>query len=234
MEDIGIRYSFTLEDGSREVFQLRLDPYTLEQKHDEPADRPSWTALEFHQCSHCPLHTDTTPDCPAATHLVNVTRGFARVLSYERVRVEVVTERRTITQELAAQEAISSLMGLIMAVSGCPHTSFFRPMARFHLPFATEQETAYRAASMYLLAQYFLRQAGKECDWELEGLVKIYEQVRTVNRAFVERLRAASEEDATINAIVLLDVYALFLPLAVGESLEQLRSLFEPFLTDNL
>ncbi len=33
MNDIGIRYSFTLEDGSQEVFELTLDVGTLELKN---------------------------------------------------------------------------------------------------------------------------------------------------------------------------------------------------------
>jgi hypothetical protein len=33
-----------------------------------------------------------------------------------------------------------------------------KPMARFHLPLASEEETIYRATTMYLLAQYFLRE----------------------------------------------------------------------------
>ena len=36
--------------------------------------------------------------------------------------------------------------GLIMATAGCPWTDRLRPMARFHLPFATEAETVYRDA----------------------------------------------------------------------------------------
>ena len=37
MDDISIRYSFTLEDGSREVFELTLDVGTLELKNATPA-----------------------------------------------------------------------------------------------------------------------------------------------------------------------------------------------------
>ncbi len=232
IDDVSISYVFAFEDGSREVFELTLDVGTLELKNATPAELPPWTELGFHQCPNCPLRPETEPHCPAAAHLVNVTRGFERVLSFERVQVEVVTIDRTITQEMAAQQAIGSLMGLLMAVSGCPHMSFFRPMARFHLPWATGEETTYRAASMYLLAQYFLRRAGKESDPELEGLLKIYQQVRAVNRAFVERLRAATREDSAINALVLLDMHALTLPFAVDESLKELRHLFAAFLED--
>ena len=104
MDDIKIRYSFTLEDGSREVFELTLDVGTLELKNATPAELPPWTELGFHQCPNCPLRPETEPHCPAAAHLVNVTRGFERVLSFERVQVEVATIDRTITQEMAMLE----------------------------------------------------------------------------------------------------------------------------------
>ena len=48
---------------------------------------------------------------------------------------------------------MSSVLGLIMATAGCPWTDRFRPMARFHLPFASEAETVYRSVCMFLLAR---------------------------------------------------------------------------------
>ena len=45
-------------------------------------------------------------------------------------------------------------------------------MAQFHLPLANDSETIYRAASMYLLAQYFLKREGRDADLEIEGLKK--------------------------------------------------------------
>ena len=121
-------------------------------------------------------------------------------------------------------------MGLIMAVSGCPLTAYFRPMARFHVPWASQNETIYRATSMYLLAQYLRKRDGKVAELELDGLAKIYEDIRMVNHSFVERLRAACEQDSTINAIVVLDTQALTLPWAIESSLEELRPGFEAYL----
>ena len=105
-------------------------------------------------------------------------------------------------------------------------------MARFHLALASEEETVYRATSMYLLAQYFLKKKAKNMDTALEGLTKIYRNIHIVNTSIVERLRAARETDPALNAIVLLDMYALFLPHVVGESLESIRYLFEAFIND--
>lgn len=124
-------------------------------------------------------------------------------------------------------------MGLVIAASGCPHTAFFGPMARFHLPLASEDETTYRAASMYLMAQYFLKKEGHEADLDLKGLTEIYRNIQVVNAYVVKRLRTATKKDSSLNAIVLLDMYAKTLSYAIEESLEGLRYLFSPFLIRN-
>jgi hypothetical protein len=146
--------------------------------------------------------------------------------------VDVITAERRISQQTNAQTGISSLMGLVIATSGCPHAAFFKPMARFHLPLASREETIFRATSMYLLAQYFLKKEGKSADFELEGLSGIYANMQIINMAVVKRLRAATQTDSSVNALVILDCYAKFLPFAIEKSLEDVRYLFSPFLTN--
>jgi hypothetical protein len=230
MGPIEISYKFTLADGTHETFDLRLDPSTLELIDNVPDDLPAWSELAFRQCPDCPVSASEFVYCPAAANLVNLVSGFARVLSHEWITNEVTTAERTYVQEVPAQRGISSLMGLIMATSGCPLTTFFRPMARFHVPWASQEETTYRATSMYLLAQYIRKRDGKSADLELDGLATIYERVRAVNRAFIERLRAATEEDSAINAIVVLDTQALSIPWSIDSALEELRPGFEQYL----
>jgi hypothetical protein len=218
-----------MKDGSREVFDLRLDAENLEMIGDTPEHVPSWARLDFHQCPHCTLTANTHPHCPLAHNLVNIVNRFEALLSFDQIHVEVTTAERIIFQDTSAQTGISSLMGLMMATSGCPHTAFFKPMARFHLPLANEEETIYRATSMYLLAQYFLMKEGYQADLELEGLTRIYENIHTVNTAIAERLRAASEKDSALNAIVLLDMFALAVPMVIEDSLQEIRYLFSPY-----
>jgi hypothetical protein len=103
-------------------------------------------------------------------------------------------------------------------------------MARFHLPFADEVETLYRATSMYLLAQYFKKKANKTPDFKLNGLNKIYHNLHLVNTSLAYRLRNASQTDSTVNALVLLDVFTKTLPSAIEESLKELRYLFADYL----
>jgi hypothetical protein len=233
MENVAIRYCFTLSNGSQEVYDLELDGQNLELVGNIPESLPSWTDLDFHECPHCPLPIDTHPHCPLAVRLVSIVEPFDRLLSYDKIHVDVITEERSVSRDTTAEQGISSLMGLVIAASGCPHTAFFRPMARFHLPLANEPETTYRAASMYLLAQYFLKKEGHHADLELKGLRKIYDNIQIVNASIARRLRGATEKDSSLNAIVMLDMFAKSISYAIEESLEQIRHLFSPFFIKN-
>jgi hypothetical protein len=46
-------------------------------------------------------------------------------------------------------------------------------------------------------------------------------------------LRAATEKDSSLNAIVMLDMFAKSISYAIEESLEQIRHLFSPFFIKN-
>lgn len=229
MGTMTIKYYFTLPEGVREVFNLQFDAQELELTGNIPDVLPSWTKLDFHQCPNCPLTPDTHPHCPLAAHLVDIVRRFEGLVSYSEIQVDVMTAERFITQETTVQRGMSSLMGLVMATSGCPHMAFFKPMARFHLPFASAEETVYRATSMYLVAQYFLHKEGHQADLDLTGLREIYNNIEIVNVAVAKRLRTATEADSAINAIILLDIYTKAIPVVIEESLEEIRYLFAPF-----
>jgi uncharacterized protein (DUF2236 family) len=140
--------------------------------------------------------------------------------------MEVTTPERMVTKNTTAQRAVSSLMGLVMATSGCPHMAFLKPMARYHLPFATQEETIFRAVSTYLLEQYFRHKQGLSTDLELENLKEIYAEIRIVNNAIASRLRTVSVQDSAVNAVVQLDMFAQILPYSIEDSLEDLRYLF--------
>jgi hypothetical protein len=230
MNTFDIRYCFRFPDGRQENYDLKLDAVTLDLLCERPELLPPWTSLDFHRCPNCPLPSQTHPHCPSAAGLVELVTGCSKLPSYDELHVDVITPERTVSKKTSAQRGLSSLMGLIMATSGCPHTSFFKPMARFHLPLASEEETIYRASSMYLLAQYFAHRQGLDADLELKGLKKIYENIQTINRAMSERLRAASKEDSSVNALIILDILAKTLPYAIKDSLEEIRYLFKPFL----
>jgi len=234
MAHISYEYRFLFQDGREEVFEIHLDAATLEPVDPLPEHPRDWTRLESHKCSNCPLDELEHPLCPLAIRLQPLADRMGGVTSIDNVDVMVTVYERNVTRSATAQEAISSLMGIITATSGCPHTVFFKPMARFHLPFANTRETFYRAASMYMLGQYYRWQAGKSVDMELDGLLDFYSQVATVNKGIAERLRAERREDGAVNAIVLLDMFVKSMPVLIKETLEEFKPLFQPYVDGEL
>ncbi len=233
MSPVKLTYRVALPDSRERVFNLELDHDTAELTSPPMEQPPAWTELTFNQCVGCPLDAAKSKHCPAALHLAGVIDGFSDLVSYDQVRVTVETEERSVAATLSAQQALASLMGLIMASSGCPRTAVFRPMARFHLPFSSEAETAYRVASMYLMAQHFKARAGGPADIGLANLDTVYRGLHAVNRGMATRLRAASRQDAIVNAIVLLDVYSSLVPAAIHEILDEIKPAFAALLADS-
>jgi Domain of unknown function (DUF6901) len=232
MSKVTLRYTVALPDSRERTFDLEMDRETAVLAPPTDDNPPPWTELSFHQCHNCPLDASKVSHCPAARHLAPVTDGFVDLVSYDKVRVTAENEERAVTATLSAQQALASLMGLIMATSGCPRTAVFRPMARFHLPFSSESETAYRVAAMYLVAQHFIARDGGKADLALDHLEHVYRGVHAVNRGMAQRLRAASRQDAVVNAIVLLDVYTSLVPAAIHEILDELKPAFAALLPD--
>ncbi len=230
MNTINIKYVFTLPDGKEEVFDICLNPETLDLIGNEPKVLADWVRLDYLQCPNCPFTPETHQTCPLVMNLVNIILCFEKIISYEEIHVAVHTDGRIISKDTTAQRGISSLMGLVNATSGCPHTAFFKPMAHFHLPFATQEETMFRATSTYLMTQYFLKKEGKEADLNLQGLSEKYKNVQVVNKAIVERLRETSESDSSLNAIIILDMLAQVMPDAIEDSLEKIRYIFKSLL----
>lgn len=232
MEFIEIQYSFRF-NAQHETVNLRLDAKSLEIVNRPSAKLPEWARLNFCQCPHCPLTESAHPFCPAAAVLVDVVSRFDEILSYDKIDLEIITAERKVFYHTTAQRAISSLLGLLFPASGCPHTAFFKPMVRFHLPVATRQETIFRATGMYLLAQYFLAKQGEKFDSELTGLTQIYNNLNLLNIHIAERLRSASTRtDSSVNAVIMLDVFAQAVPFVIDDHLEEIRHLFEPYLAD--
>src|SRR5207247_6810885 len=99
----------------------------------------------------------------------------------------------------------------------------------FVLQLGEMEETVYRAVSMYLTAQYLLMRKGKTPDWDLKKLVEIYKAVTHVNRGISNRLSSASEEDANMNAVVILSAYAEMVPFSIEHRLAELEYIFSEY-----
>ncbi|HAV12315.1 MAG TPA: hypothetical protein DCX06_02300 [Opitutae bacterium] len=227
-----IRYVFTFPEGAKKVFDVELERKTGVLVRKPCEEYPSWTHLEYCRCRHCPLTKETHPYCPVATSIVDVMEFFHDYKSIKQANVVVETEQRTSSREQTAlYPAISSLMGIHMASSGCPIMDKLRPMVLHHLPFASMEETMYRALSMYALAQHFRSKAGLDTDPDFSGLGTIYQDVNTLNKDFSVRFKGYSDCEATTNAIVSLDCFAQMIEFSITEEmLEDLEAQFESYL----
>lgn len=213
-KELVFNYSF-----DKETFALIYPP----QKHVEP-----WVKLGFHKCVHCPLDEGTHPNCPIANILHHIIGQLESQTSYEEVSVEVDTPNRKIISKSKTkmQGAIASLLGLLIPSSGCPHTKFFRPMARFHLPFSDGHETVYRVFSMFLLDQYFKKKS-KMIDIDFNKLNEAYKNISIVDKHICKRLREVTDKDASLNALNILYTTSSTIRLAKRREFIELQKLFK-------
>jgi len=225
-----IAYAYKFTNGSVIRFDLRLDQGTLALVPEERTDLPEWTLLPYHQCANCPLDVRTHAHCPIAANLSGIVEKFKNFVSHDRVGVVVLVDERTYSKDTTVQMGLSPLLGIIMTTSGCPVMEQLKPMVRFHLPFASLEETIFRMVSMHLVAQYLRKQAGKTAEWNLDGLTRIYAQIGQVNKDFVDRLLGAAKNDVNVNALVNLDAFAKMVPLAADSLLVKISPYFSALL----
>ena len=216
-------YKFIFPDGTSRQFEVQLDPHDLSLIPTPRETYPAWTKLANHKCPDCPLAETTHAYCPTATGLVELVDFCRDLQSFQEVTVVVQVPQRTYSKETSLQMGLSSLAGIHMAAGGCPVLAKLRPMARFHLPFADLDETAYRVFSTYFLAQFFLARQGQTPDWDMTKLAETYRNIAKVNSAFCQRLLSTVTEDAALNAISNLSTFGNFIEICINE--DQLRSL---------
>lgn len=222
-QDEVITYRFHLASGIEDIV-LRFDAADFSLRQGADAPNAEWARLDFHQCDNCPLKLADSLDCPFARAMVGFVTRFDQFYSYEEAEIEVITKSRTVIARKPLQHGMASLVGLIGATSGCPHLSFFRPMARYHLPFARDDETLYRVFSMHLLGSY-LRGEADPGD-ALARLSALNLAATKVNEAMAERLRAAVAKDVVLNAVIVLDCFAQSVPYVIEEQLDEFRPIF--------
>ena len=216
-----ITYELLRENGVEYRFEVDLDrpDRMAEQNHEE---HPEWTELAQNQCSNCPLSSDEYRYCPAAIDIMEVAHHFADAASIERTDAWVHTAERSYFKNTDMQSVLKSLFGLIMASGPCPILSRLKPMAHFHLPFATLQETIHRLVGTYLINQYVRQSDGKWPDWGLRGIEELYRELKAVNLHLMKRIRLASREDASINAIQTFISIASIVEMGVDDIVEKM------------
>lgn len=233
---VRITYDFIMEEQRQTTFTVNLDPQTLDYIPVPKDSLPGWTRLDYEpRCVDCTLANSYQMYCPLMVNIAEVVVAFKDTLSYEVVDCRVTTGERTYLREkIPIQVALSSLLGIIMVTSGCIYLDKLRPMVKFHLPFASVEETIYRSASMYLLAQYFRGRENLDFDHELTGLTEIYQKIDMVNARICKRLMAATNQDASLNAVIVLDVFAKMVPMSIDTTLSAFENLFAGYLRDKI
>lgn len=226
-KQIYYKYFFLFQDGRKGTFEIYLDAKTLKFIPQKALKPSPWTKLTHHQCQNCPLNAEDHPECPLALNLAGIMQTFSGSHSFDNVHVMVETKDRTYSKNTTLQNALSAMLGIYMVTSDCPVMSSLKPMVRFHLPFASVEETIFRSVTTYLLGQYFKHKSGEKADWDLENLMNNYKKIQMVNMGLSQRMRSIVDKDANLNALVVLDVFAKELPYSIEKSLKELKYLFE-------
>ncbi len=219
-----ILYRFEFDDGKAWQYNLRFDNQNSLQQFDETPVK-DWARLEYHKCTHCPLNTVSNQYCPVAENIDHIVEDSKDIVSYTEVNVSVVTPEREYRKRCAVQQGLLSLFGLVMATSDCPHLLWLRPLARFHLPFATIEEALFRALSLQLSSEFFNK---NRLDIELskQQLSDSYEKVSILNHCFIERIRSYCSGDADKNAIAALDLWVQAINIFREDNFEPIAKYF--------
>lgn len=221
-----ITYRFFAPNHDDTAIDLHFDDESFRLQTGDNPLKPDWAKLAFQKCSNCTLGDDEEW-CPAALSFAQFLPRFKAQFSYDKTVVEVETAARTIVTKATFQTGIASLFGLACATSGCPKTKFLRPLARFHLPFANEQETVFRTLAANLLIQYFENsKKGEDKPLNFDVLNANYAELNIVNSFLAERLRAGVERDAALNAVMILDGFAYITPDNTDGTFEDIRDIF--------
>ena len=222
-----IEYSFTFQDARDDLFfTVKLDDCTRAIPDSAPCTA-EWARLDYCQCDICPFTVNSVEFCPIARNVSGLATTFADVFSIEEVRMEVTVEERTYLKNGRITEGLRSLLGLYLATSGCPHMDILRPMARFHLPFASMEETIFRHFSSFFMRQYFEFQRTGQLDFSLERLRDKMELVDKVNRGICRRLEVFTGADANRNALTVLNTISMMVNVEMSGDFDTLRPLFE-------
>jgi hypothetical protein len=220
-------YKFQFSDGKIKAYDLLLEPDALSLVRESREQAPAaWTRLDYEQCECCPLTPDINPRCPIAVNIRELVDSFKDVFSYRDCIVICETAERTYSKNTSVMEGLSAIFGVVMATSDCPVMEFLKPMARFHLPFSTIDETTVRTASMYLLAQYFKHKDQPGMKFDFTILEQHYAKVQQVNEGLLKRIKSVGSEDADKNAIITLHSLSQFLSMEIDYSLAGLESIF--------
>lgn len=224
-------YTFTFDNNISKTFEVFVDPANLQLIHKKEAEYPEWTNLSNFACPHCPLNQIENKYCPVAINLKEIIDFFSDMPSFSVADITVETNNRNYFKRTSVQSGVSGVIGIIMPTSGCPITTKLRPMVKFHLPFASIDETEFRVFSMYLFAQYLKHRKGDWPDWEMKELKILYDDILKMNQNIARRIADLEKKDTSINAVVVLNNFADSVAFSLDEDdLSDLESYFSELL----
>ncbi len=202
-------------DGVEETFYIELTKtgtFVVPNLDDET----SWTKLDFHKCSCCPLNSEEISHCPAAESLESTLLRLENRFSYENVTATVIDwANRSTTVKWQLQEVGSTFVQLAVFSSGCPIGSQFKPLLRDLRPFSTNEEL-----SKHLINKFLLKHRGEIDDCQ-QDIVARLEPIRIIFACLAKRLAGNATGDAVANSIVRLDAFALNVSLHLEEVFEE-------------
>jgi len=224
-------FSFKFKDGQEKKIKIRVDEKTLNIIRPEITVPPKWAELTSFKCQHCPLDENKYKYCPLAINLNDVISNFTDYRSYDEVDVTIQTNERSYSKKTSLQIGLGGLLGIVMVACDCPVMGKLKPMMRYHLPFATLEETDYRVLSMYMLAQFVIEKNGGKPDWEMNHLRDLYEDIKLLNQNVCRQIAGIGTKDAVINAIVTLNNFAEHVTYLLSKNmLQRLEILFKDYL----
>jgi len=184
---LSISYFFHFDEKDEVVFETIIN--TPSMIHSLPRNYvpPEW-AKTF-RCSICPSPPDDATCCNMCGSIAYLVNEFKAHKPDEPCTISVRTENRNYTLKQDFQTGFFSILGLYLATSDCPHLCFLKPLARFHLPFASSIETTFRTIGAYLLGEFFKSRKGTTPDWNLQNLAEAYKRVSTVNTEIISHLK---------------------------------------------
>ena len=229
-DELIFNYKFLFSGDKEKTFNIRIDKDSLNVIRSKAEVPPEWAKLKSFKCIHCPLDENKHEYCPLAVNLSGVISFFSDLSSFEKVDIIIDTGVRQIRKNTSMHKGVSSLLGVLMVSSDCPVMGKLKPMMRFHLPFASIEETEYRVLSMYLLAQFFLWKKGKTPDWEMKNLVDIYSDIKILNRNVCKKISEIESRDTSINAVVMLNNFAEHVTFILNKKiLDKIEVLFKDY-----
>ena len=220
-----IIYEFIFPNDN--ILKYKVDvTYHKKQEDIDDGNKYFWTRLDFEKCSICPLKSSDFEHCPAAKDLRFLIEDFSTKVSFETVQANVYTPIRDYSKECDMQTALNSLLGVILSTSDCPILNQMKPMAFFHIPFATYEESFIRTVSFYFIRQYFNKQDGKDADFDLSNLQDYYNDLKIVNTNLKNRLLAACKKDTFVNAINAFFSLSALISFSIQDKLADIKPYF--------